>query len=302
MHRKDGTTMKAWMRTTRRTGAALAAVTLTLLLTGDGGVGALPPGINPLDVLSLRVRPNAILLLDSSGSMRDRADFVGFTAANAAAGQAAGDERSSKMYTAKQVLKKIIKDNEAVVSFQFGRYEQQQTSLTPSNPEYVYTCQSSGSMAPEQNCTAGAADQGWNFTTASGTFSRAVADEYTAGGVTTYFLYGNDYRLNRHYRLANSTSTMCATPLGTAGTWAQNTGTDPVTGRSMSENWNLPNTAAANPGGGTYNQNPSGRPYIEIEKFNNAGCTGSPDNTNTFTRTGPTSTGGGSSNISSGNV
>jgi VCBS repeat-containing protein len=40
----------------------------------------------------------------------------------------------------------------------------------------------------------------------------------------------------------------------------------------------------------------------KLEKYSNTGCTGTPANTNTFTRTGPASTGSGSSSIASGNV
>ena len=48
---------------------------LILCCTGDRGVyTAVPGGIDPLEVLNLFVRPNALVVLDSSGSMREMPD------------------------------------------------------------------------------------------------------------------------------------------------------------------------------------------------------------------------------------
>ena len=51
--------------------ALVAAAGLLGLLTGDGRAVAFIQGIDPLDVLNLKVRPNVILVLDSSGSMTE---------------------------------------------------------------------------------------------------------------------------------------------------------------------------------------------------------------------------------------
>lgn len=88
---------------------------LALLVGGDrsartaGGTGQ-----DPLDVLNLQVRANAIIVVDSSGSM---SEALG-------AGDLAGDAHASKLWKAKQVLKQVIQENERKVSFQFGQYKQ----------------------------------------------------------------------------------------------------------------------------------------------------------------------------------
>ena len=55
-----------------RAGVAGLAVGLMLLALGDGARTAAPPtGIDPLDILKLQVRPNVMIMLDSSGSMQE---------------------------------------------------------------------------------------------------------------------------------------------------------------------------------------------------------------------------------------
>ncbi len=88
---------------------------LALLVGGDrsartaGGFGQ-----DPLDVLNLQVRANAIIVVDSSGSMSE----------SLTAGDLAGDAHAAKLWKAKQVLKQVIQENERKVSFQFGQYKQ----------------------------------------------------------------------------------------------------------------------------------------------------------------------------------
>ena len=47
------------------------AIGLILILAGDGARGAVVTGIDPLEILKLQVRPNVILMLDTSGSMTE---------------------------------------------------------------------------------------------------------------------------------------------------------------------------------------------------------------------------------------
>jgi hypothetical protein len=64
------TTMKRH-KWSRGAGLGLAAI-LLLVLSGDGiGAAISPHGIDPLDVLDLQVKPNVIIVLDSSGSMQE---------------------------------------------------------------------------------------------------------------------------------------------------------------------------------------------------------------------------------------
>ncbi len=57
-----------------RLAAAALAVGLALSLAGDGGRAATVPAViqgqDPLEVLALKVRPNVMIVLDSSGSMQ----------------------------------------------------------------------------------------------------------------------------------------------------------------------------------------------------------------------------------------
>jgi hypothetical protein len=118
-----------------RAATAGLAAGLAFLLIGDRGAhSAVPSGIDPLEVLNLQVRANAIIVLDSSGSM---GETVGGT-------QLSGDDRNSKMVLAKQVIQDVVTANQTKVSFQFGRYDQPGLTLepgtaagtaTPTNPE-----------------------------------------------------------------------------------------------------------------------------------------------------------------------
>jgi hypothetical protein len=92
---------------------------LILMVSGDRGAYTAPGvdiGIDPLEILNLQIRANAILVLDSSGSMAETLD--------ANAGDIAGDDPDSKLYLAKEVLKSFVLANERKVSFMFGQYEQ----------------------------------------------------------------------------------------------------------------------------------------------------------------------------------
>lgn len=90
---------------------------LVLLLSGDRGARTDDDhGTDPLDILNLQVRANAIIVVDSSGSMGETVGSL--------AGDLGGDSLDAKMYKAKQVLKTVIQANERKVSFQFGQYQQ----------------------------------------------------------------------------------------------------------------------------------------------------------------------------------
>lgn len=113
----------------RALSTSLAAGLLFLLAGDRGAQTAPPPGIDPLDVLNLEVRPNVFLVLDSSASM----------AQTTSGNPVPGDERRAKLSLAKQILTSIIQTNETRVNFQFGQYEQPIPSLTvPTDTRWVY--------------------------------------------------------------------------------------------------------------------------------------------------------------------
>jgi hypothetical protein len=99
-----------------RVGALGLLSGLVLLTGGDRGAWTAPPGtgIDPLEILNLQIRANAIVVLDSSGSMGQ----------SLGGSELGGDALGSKFYQAKQVMKQVIQDNERKVSFQFGQYVQ----------------------------------------------------------------------------------------------------------------------------------------------------------------------------------
>ena len=89
-------------------------------------------GVDPLEILNLAVRPNAIFVLDSSGSMGET---------TAGVGGLADDDPDSKIATAKAVIRNVISANQSRVSFQFGQYDQGASTISVT----TQTAQASGS-------------------------------------------------------------------------------------------------------------------------------------------------------------
>lgn len=171
------------VRGLRRWVAWGATIALALVLAGDGGRAATVStiyGQDPLEVLELKVRPNVIIVLDSSGSMK-----WGTTAPSGPSNNfyppQAGDHPRSKTYQAKQVLKQIVSDNKDKVSFMFGQYTQSSVIVmgnrnaatsTAANlagsmaNRFVYTTDSSASPSmlttqlTVQNDVGGSGDRG----------------------------------------------------------------------------------------------------------------------------------------------
>ena len=98
---------------------------LALSLSGDwtraAGVPATIYGQDPLEVLELKVRPNVIVVLDSSGSMTQNVKSYE---------TGSGDHPRSKLYQAKQVLNSVVQTNQSKVSFQFLTYTQVGSHIT----------------------------------------------------------------------------------------------------------------------------------------------------------------------------
>ncbi|MCG6924417.1 MAG: VWA domain-containing protein, partial [Acidobacteria bacterium] len=109
------------------------ATGLLFVLAGDPGRALTYPisGTDPLEVLDLKIKPNVVVLLDSSGSMRGRL----------AGGNVSGDHPRSKLYQAKSVLNDIVALNENKVSFMFGTYTQAGSRLsnrTAGDARFMY--------------------------------------------------------------------------------------------------------------------------------------------------------------------
>ncbi len=111
-----------WSGATRACVSGLA-IGMTLLLSSSSARMAVDPGIDPLEILNLQVRPNIMLVLDNSGSMGETT--VGEDPLGTAAIKDMGNEvPDSKIYIAKQVLDSFVQNNQAKVSFMFGQYTQ----------------------------------------------------------------------------------------------------------------------------------------------------------------------------------
>src|SRR5271169_2824724 len=127
-------TPSAPRRTLRRWASLASLIGVLFLLSGDrAATQAAAGGIDPLQVLQLQIRPNAIILLDSSGSMHE--DFTGVTTSvgytpNGVA--TAGDDPRSKIHIAKGVLNSVVSANQNKVSFMFGQYVVNKASITLS--------------------------------------------------------------------------------------------------------------------------------------------------------------------------
>ena len=193
---------------------------LVVVLTGDRGVTAVPSGIDPLEVLNLQVRANAIVVLDSSGSMREMTDGPGAT--SPVAGEVAGDDPTSKLAQAKTVLRSVIQANESKVSFQFGRYQQDAASYGPEPDNrflYTKTCLNTDAAcnaaanAIVVDCGIGDAACGSGlFRQANATFRRTV------GANTTYHLFTNRFYNGQNLRVRTSGSNGSTFSTGAPGT------------------------------------------------------------------------------------
>jgi hypothetical protein len=103
--------MKSRFSVTRIAALALAVGSL-FVLVGDRGLTATPLGIDPLEILNLQIKPNVLIVLDTSGSMNQS---LGNTDLGA-------DHPLSKMGSAKRVLKNALLTNESKVNMMFGTY------------------------------------------------------------------------------------------------------------------------------------------------------------------------------------
>jgi hypothetical protein len=210
------TTMSTKRSIWGRAGTFGVAGALALALTGDGARTATNSGIDPLEILKLQVRPNAIVVLDSSGSMRERPECAG-GCSTFASGDIAGDDPTVKLYQAKQVIKNVITNNQTRVSFMFGRYTQT-NNYGPQSTPLVYRKVCAASDTTCQNDAdairvAGGGNSG---------LSRAAGDVYVAAdGTRTYYILSTT---NRYYN--DGTATVQTNGSTSGGGYTLGTGGD----------------------------------------------------------------------------
>jgi hypothetical protein len=104
------------VRLTWRRGLSLAlAAGLMSLLVGDRARAiTINPGIDPLAILDLQVKPNVLFIIDTSGSMKWPVDTDNFSLGD--------DDPSSRIYQAKQAVNAVIQANATKMNFGLATY------------------------------------------------------------------------------------------------------------------------------------------------------------------------------------
>ncbi|PYQ04473.1 MAG: hypothetical protein DMF82_10570 [Acidobacteria bacterium] len=92
------------------------AIGLAILLIGDRSARAITvnPGIDPLSILDLQVKPNVLFIIDTSGSMKWPTDTDNFSVGD--------DDPSSRIYQAKQAVDTVIQANASKMNFGLATY------------------------------------------------------------------------------------------------------------------------------------------------------------------------------------
>lgn len=116
----------------RRAASAGLVLGLLLVLSGDlARTQAVEIGQDPLEILDLQTKPNVVLLIDSSTSMR---------APVPTSGQILTNHPASRFSLAKQAARQIVVDNQERVQFELGQYGYQNLSANGSTYTYVGGC------------------------------------------------------------------------------------------------------------------------------------------------------------------
>jgi len=137
---------------------------LVCLIAGDtrSQSSSSSTGIDPLAVLDLEVKANAVVVLDTSGSMAEsvvaNADNFG-----SISGQfLTGDDPRSKLVIAKTTLQTLIQSNQTKVKFRFGSYTGNQSlfRLLTNDRFLYYTTNSSAAGMSINSAGSGASAPG----------------------------------------------------------------------------------------------------------------------------------------------
>jgi hypothetical protein len=112
-----------------RTAFAGVAIGLILILSGDRSAYMATPGIDPLEILKLQIKPNVLIIFDTSGSMGEP-----FTNTPTIGGQWA----FSKNARAKAALDKVLVQNQGKVNFGLESYFSQNANKRLNTGSTVY--------------------------------------------------------------------------------------------------------------------------------------------------------------------
>jgi hypothetical protein len=127
-----------------RRASLAAALALAALVGGDKTAQSQIPagvGIDPMEVLNLQIKPNVLIVFDTSGSMSFPTDREAFqSAATGEQSRYAGDDRQSRLGQAKSVLKSVLDANRGKANFGFATYAilNSEKQLDASRGPFVY--------------------------------------------------------------------------------------------------------------------------------------------------------------------
>lgn len=103
---------------------------IALILSGDRpAFVAASPGIDPLEILKLQVKPNVAIILDTSGSMGEQ--FPNTITIG-------GDDAPSKMAQAKLALTTVLRQNQGLINFGLISYFASNANRTITGPDFRY--------------------------------------------------------------------------------------------------------------------------------------------------------------------
>ena len=184
---------------TRLLGLALALVLISLI-AGDRtrAQTAFDVGIDPLSVLDLQVKANAVVVLDSSGSMRE-VPTVSNMVTGISNGELVADDPKSKMAQAKSVLQQIIQDNDQKVKFRFLMYDEPDSYSLVSDDRFYYATSDTNAAALQINPDlTGSASPGISRRTSPTTCptpgpTPCPTDDVTIGGTPWHYLRASQF-------------------------------------------------------------------------------------------------------------
>jgi len=223
-------------RMRRGLGWGLAAG-VVLLMAGDHAQTATVANtaIDPFEILDLQVKPNVVILLDSSGSMREvTAATTTVTGINN--GDLVGDDPNAKMTIAKTVLKTIVNNNKAKVNFQLGKYTGTAPAQDGTN-NYLY-------RTTNVNAASLAINSGGDGSSAPGISRNLTNETRTINGVTYYYVVAKKFWNGETV----NTSTLAVTPTTPVKT---NPATVTLTNGTISATFTFVGPAWNKGGGGT---------------------------------------------------
>jgi hypothetical protein len=115
---------------------------LVLLSVGDRAFAVISRGIDPLDTLDRTAKPNVVLVLDNSSSMRTSPYF------NGGVGPGTGDWSLSKLAVAKSTIATAIANNQSRANFMLASFQQATTPAVTTGSDRFYYVLSDTSGAP----------------------------------------------------------------------------------------------------------------------------------------------------------